>query len=216
MNDTLSNSTQTTVPLGHLEIPLTHLTPLLASPQLLPHLLREWLITQAIAPLPPAPRPQQIQQFKLQRWGAQVESYFLKRKPQLDRVVYSLLRVADAGLAHELYFRLQAQEQTFAELAQQFSQGPEAHTHGIVGPVPLGTLPPPIAQRLAGAQPGQLFPPMPFQNSVWIIQLNHHLPAQFNSGLQQFLLDELFEGWLREQIAPHLPARSHPEIATAA
>jgi hypothetical protein len=233
MSESIPVPMPSSLSLGNLDIPLTQLALLLASPQLLPQLLREWIIEQAIAPvdLPPAAnileftppvspnspivpstapsiRQQKIQYFKQQHWGAEIESHFLKRKPQLDRVVYSMLRLADPGLAQELYFRLQAQEQTFAELAQRFSQGPEAHTHGIVGPVPLGSLPPQLAQRLAGSQPGQLWQPISSSGSFMIIQLEHHLPTQLNPSMRQFLLDELFETWLREQIATHLPRSS--------
>lgn len=51
-------------------------------------------------------RPIRLEKFKEQTWGQQVESYYLKRKSQLDRVVYSLIRTKNPGLAQELYFRL--------------------------------------------------------------------------------------------------------------
>jgi hypothetical protein len=37
-------------------------------------------------------RSQRIEKFKLKTWGNKLESYFLKRKSSLDRVVYSLIR----------------------------------------------------------------------------------------------------------------------------
>lgn len=87
-------------------------------------------------------RKLKIQKFKQAKWGNKLESYFLNHKRQLDRVVYSLLRTSDLGLAQELYFRIQAGEQSFADLAQLYSQGPEALTNGLVGPIELGTLHP--------------------------------------------------------------------------
>ena len=73
-----------------------------------------------------AVRNLKIERFKQQTWGHKIESYFLQRKGQLDRVVYSLLRSQDAALSQELYFRIQAGEQSFAELARDYSQGIEA------------------------------------------------------------------------------------------
>ena len=61
--------------------------------------------------------------------------HFERRKPALDRVVYSLLRVKDAGLARELWFRIKEGEATFAELAPMYASGNEVYTAGIVGPV---------------------------------------------------------------------------------
>ena len=69
-----------------------------------------------------AVRPILIEKFKQETWGIKVESYFLKRKMNLDMVYYSLIRTQDEGLAKEIYFRIQEGEQTFAELASQFSR----------------------------------------------------------------------------------------------
>lgn len=74
-----------------------------------------------------------LEKYKQATWGAKLESYFFQLKAKLDKVIYSLLRTQDPGLAQELYFRLQAKEQSFAEVAQKYSQGPESQTGGLVG-----------------------------------------------------------------------------------
>jgi len=48
-----------------------------------------------------------------------------------------VIRTKDPGVAQELYFRIQAGEQSFAEVAREYSQGPEAYTCGLLGPVEL-------------------------------------------------------------------------------
>jgi hypothetical protein len=75
------------------------------------------------------------------------ESLYLRYKDKLDRVLYSLLRVADSGLCQELSYAIEAGEITFAEAATQHSNGPEAKTQGIVGPVDLTTPHPEVAAR---------------------------------------------------------------------
>lgn len=74
-----------------------------------------------------------IEKFKQANWGHKLEFYFLSRKQQLDKVVYSLIQTTDIVIAQELYFRIQAGEQSLAELAREYSQGHEAQTSGFRG-----------------------------------------------------------------------------------
>uniref|UniRef100_B8HZ92 peptidylprolyl isomerase n=1 Tax=Cyanothece sp. (strain PCC 7425 / ATCC 29141) TaxID=395961 RepID=B8HZ92_CYAP4 len=145
-------------------------------------------------------RQYRLEKFKQLTWNRQIESYFLKRKKQLDAAVYSLIRTREEGLVHELYFRLEEGEQTFAELAPLYSQGGEAKTQGLVGPVEMGRLHPTVAQFLQNSQPGQLFAPVHLGEWWLIIKLEQWLPAQLDSTMHQRLLNELFEQWLQEQL----------------
>lgn len=145
-------------------------------------------------------RKLRIEKFQQATWGNKLESYFLHRKPHLDQVIYSLIRTPEFGIANELYFRILAGEQTFAEVAREYSRGPEADKSGIVGPVDLGSLHPGLAKQLQVSKPGQLWRPMPFGELFVIIRLEKFLPAQLDKFMQQRLLKELFEGWLQEQI----------------
>jgi hypothetical protein len=162
-----------------------------------------------------ATRKLKIEKFKIERWGHAVECYFLKRKAQLDRVSFSIIRVADKDLAGEIFFRIQNKEQSFAQLARQFSQGAEASQGGMVAPIELGMLPPAIAQILqnrkdasppskGGAcvvrQPGKLLPPIPMNDAIAIIQINTVIPATLDALTRQRLLDEQFQVWLQKQI----------------
>jgi parvulin-like peptidyl-prolyl isomerase len=198
---------------------LDNLVPFLSTKPILAQILREMLLDRlvqsmpdvAIDNLPTEPqqaafvqRQHKIQQFKQQTWGNQLEKYFLQRKRQLDQVVYSVIRTPDIGLTHELYFQVQGQEANFADLARQYSQGPESLTNGIIGPVKLSTLPLELSQKLSTLKPGEISRPMRFQNYSLFVKLERHLPAQFNEQIQQQLLDELFETWLRAQIETHM------------
>ncbi len=141
-------------------------------------------------------RSLRIEKFKHAQWGHKLESYFLKRKDQLDRVIYSLIRTHEWQVAQELFFRIQAGEQSFADVSKQYSQGVEAQTGGLLGPVALGTLHPTLAQRLVTSQPGQLLTPVRIEEWIVIVQLEMLLPAQLDEPTQQRLLNELFEEWL--------------------
>jgi parvulin-like peptidyl-prolyl isomerase len=147
-----------------------------------------------------------IRQFKLEKfkqtnWGEDLDSYFLQRKPQLDRVVYSLIRTADIGIAQEFYFRIQEGEESFAQLARENSQGPEAETDGLVGPVELHSIHPNLARMLSSVQPHQLLPPTQLGDWVVIVRLEKFLPAILDRVIQKKLLNERFQGWLQAEIS---------------
>ena len=147
-----------------------------------------------------AVRKFKIEKFKQTAWGEKVRAYFVRRKKQLDKVVFSLIQVKKLELAQELYFRLQADEQSFAELATQYSQGEESLTGGLVSPIELGNLPPALAEVLSLSQVGQIRP-VSHGELQMIVKLEKLIPAQLNPSMHQRLLNELFELWLNKQLS---------------
>lgn len=141
-----------------------------------------------------------LEKYKEKTWGTELQNYYLKRKTQLDKVVYSLIRTRNAGEAQELYFRACEGEKEFAELARQHSQGAEAETGGLIGPVELNVPHPEIAQRLMASQPGQVLPPCRIGEWVVILRLEKYIAAQLDQNMRRRLLDELFGTWLNETI----------------
>lgn len=147
-----------------------------------------------------ATRQLRIEKFKLATWQDQLPIHFLRRKKELDKVVYSLIRTKDKSIAQEIYFRLEEKEQSFAELAQQYSQGLEAETGGLLGPVELGTLPLPLAKLLRCSQLGQISRPALFGEWVVIVRLEKFISAELNPMMSQRLLNEKFRNWLQKQL----------------
>jgi len=145
-------------------------------------------------------RELKIEKFKIATWGHCLESYFLTHKSKLDKVIYSLLRTDNAEIAQELYFRIKTGEQSFAELARDYSLGAEAQTGGLIGPVELSTPHPVLAKMLSFAQPGQLYPPTRLGEWFVILRLEKSLPASLDESMRQQLLDSLFEAWIQEQL----------------
>lgn len=228
---------------GNRTIAAEEIIPLLTKYRMLPQLMRESIIDQAIAPIKCTPeetagacqqfyqqnqltseteqqawlerhsmtledledlatRNLRIQRFKQETWGHRLETYFLNLRGKLDKIIYSMIRTKDAGVARELYFRAQEGEQSFAELAQAYSQGPEAQTSGLVGPIEMGNLHPNLAQVLRASQPGRLLPPSRLGEWFVVIRLEKLLPARMDEPMRQRLLNELFEAWLQEQLNP--------------
>ena len=164
--------------------------------------LKVWMQYQGLSPNQleeMTVRKLKVEKFKQLTWGKKLESYFFQSKAKLDKVIYSLLRTQDIGIAQELYFRIQAKEQTFAEVARQYSQGPEAQTGGLVGPVELSQLHPAMAQLLSNNQPGIVLPPNRIGEWIVIVQLEKFIPAQLDEPMRMRMLNELFENWMNEQ-----------------
>ncbi|MEM6596971.1 MAG: peptidylprolyl isomerase [Cyanobacteria bacterium P01_D01_bin.36] len=162
-----------------------------------------WCQQQGLSPqemLAAAMREYKLMLFKEETWGAQIESYFLQRKTQLDRVCYSLIRTKNASLAQEIYFRLNDDGVSFNDLARQYSEGQESKTGGFIGPVELNVPHPVLARMLSVSQPGQLWAPTQIGEWLVIARLEQFEPAQFTDTMRQRLLTEQFQTWLRQQL----------------
>ena len=154
-----------------------------------------------------AVRPILVEKFKNDTWGSKVESYFISRKANFDQAIFSLLRTPDGLLSQEIYFRIQEGEESFSELAQRYSKGPEANTGGVIGPVPVSNLKPTLAKNLSISQPGQLWSPTRLEEWFVIVRLEKFLPAALDRAMRQRLLNEMFETWISEQMQRLSPIR---------
>ena len=141
-----------------------------------------------------------VERYKQKQWGDRVDGYFIKRKSQLDRVVYSLIRIDKPEIAQELYFRIKEGENTFSELAMEYSLGTEAQTGGLIGPVEINAPHPTIAKILATSKPGQVIPPTRVGEWIVIVRLENYLSAKLDEPMRQRMLDEMFRDWLNEEI----------------
>ena len=151
-----------------------------------------------------------IDRYKEETWSDQVDAYFIKRKSQLDRVVYSLIRVEKPEVAQELYFRIKDDQNAFSALAMEYSQGTEAQTGGLIGPVEINAPHPKIAQILATCQPGQLVPPTRVGEWIVIVRLENYISAKLDRPMRQRMMDELFNRWLNESVQQKVSFLSSP------
>jgi parvulin-like peptidyl-prolyl isomerase len=149
-------------------------------------------------------RTLKLHKFKQAGWGQKVSGYYQSVQHQLYRVSYSILQIEDGLIAQEVFFRIQSGEQSFAELAVQYSLDPSAKKGGLVGPMLSRDLSPEIAQVLQQLSPGQLSPLFQIERNYGFIRLNELTPPQLDESMHQVLLDELFESWIQAQIATEI------------
>ena len=140
-----------------------------------------------------------IQAYCDEHYRHNAEAHFLARKDQLDVVVYSLLRVRDKNLAHELYLRIKEREATFGDLAAHYAEGPEKNTQGIIGPVPLTQAHPKLAECLRTIKPGKLMVPLNIENWWVVARLESYTPASFDEVTAQQMSMELFNTWITQE-----------------
>ena len=141
-------------------------------------------------------RPEALNLFAKQRFGPGLEDLFLQRKNDLDSVIYSLLRVRSAGLARELWISLSEGEISFPEAASRHSDGPEATTKGIIGPVRLGQIQPELAERLRSLQVGDVRAPEAMGEWHVLLRLEQLTPARLDDSMRQQLLNEQLDAWI--------------------
>lgn len=145
-----------------------------------------------------------LAKYKQTTWGAKVNSVFLERKKQLDRVIYSLICTKDFCIAQELYFRIKEGEQSFDELAREYSQGPESQTGGLIGPVEVGSIHPDLAKMLTSSDAGQVLTPTAIGEWIVVVRLEKFLPVTLDEAMQRRLIDESFAKWLEENVAQQM------------
>ncbi|MBE9014302.1 peptidylprolyl isomerase, partial [Pseudanabaenaceae cyanobacterium LEGE 13415] len=145
-------------------------------------------------------REWQLQKFKQLQFATQVESEFLRMKPDLDQVEYSLIQVEDFSLAQELYFQLRDDGIAFSELAREHSLGNERQSEGWVGPVALSSLPIDIAKLFRHQRTGMVYPPVPINGRFWIVQLERLIAARLTDATRTQVVERLYHRWLQTQI----------------
>ena len=142
---------------------------------------------------------ERIRLHSIEYFHHKTEARFLARKDQLDRVIYSLLRVKDPLMARELFLQIAGNEATFSDLASEFSEGPERDTRGSIGPVPLTQAHPVLAEKLRTNPTGKLMEPFCIGEWWLITRLERYEPARFDQSVAEQMALELFQEWVEEE-----------------
>ena len=139
--------------------------------------------------------------FAVSTFGAGIDERFLQAAGSYDEVIYSFIRVSDYGLSRELWIRLAEGEITFAEAAQQYSQGPESLKMGVMGPVQIGLLQPQeLALWLTGLRPGEINPPRAIGDWHVLVRLEKLTPARLDQAMRERLLLEELDRFLEDRV----------------
>lgn len=147
------------------------------------------------------------------RFRAQASTLFLKRKSQLDQVVYSLIWVEDEAMAQELFLQLSERESSFEQLSCTLPDTSGQIPTGKQGPTPMGELPDALAELLRVSQPGHVWPPRKADGGWVLLRLDELQPAVFNQGHRRDLALELGDRWLQELVQAEVETQEHYAVS---
>ena len=131
--------------------------------------------------------------FSEKQFKNEIEKYFNKRKENLNKYIFNIIRLKDKDLAHELFFRLEEGESNFATLSKKYAIYSDLYPEGIYGPVTVKGFHPIIKKKLIGSSQGELL--QPFQADDWwiIIKLIEKKEAKLDSEMKKILMLEMFD-----------------------
>ena len=144
-------------------------------------------------------KPFKIHKHCSENFSHQVHSHFLSRKSDLDQIIYSLIRVKDFFVAKELYLRLESNEETFANMSKQYSEGNEKNRMGLVGPVALSAAHPDLVNILRKSKVGELSEPFKVNEHWVIIRVESFIEATLDAEMEGNLGVELFNLYIQEE-----------------
>jgi parvulin-like peptidyl-prolyl isomerase len=131
-----------------------------------------------------------------------IEPFFAEH--QLDYVQVILYEAAfeDHDLAMELYYAIQEQELSFAEVAHRYIPDPEIRRHGgYRGALRRADLRPEVSAAVFAAQPPQVLKPIAVNKQCCLFFVEEIVQPMLDEGLRSQILTTLFEGWLKQQMA---------------
>ena len=140
-----------------------------------------------------------IEKFKQQTWGDLIPAYFARRKKQLDRVTYLMVKTRQRDIAREVHFRL-IEREDFTELTQERSGGSLVEVCRAIDGVELGSLSPSIARQLSTMKADTISAPMLVENYYIILRLERYESVNCDRHMEKRLINELFEQWMQQQL----------------
>ena len=126
----------------------------------------------------------------------EIPSYYLKRKPLLDLIKYSLLRVNES-LALELY-KIKEGEGFYGFIEKLF-RGSEAKNGGLIGPTNVKQTHPILAKILLISEKKQLWPPRKIDDWWVIVRLEELVNTELNDKIALMLACELGDKYLSKE-----------------
>ncbi len=143
-------------------------------------------------------RPYRIISFREERWGARVNTLYLKHKEKFDTVVYRCLQSSNADLMQEVFFRLKDKEESWESLARQFP-GAQTDSAARMGPIQVHKIEPLLLEALRKYGPKRIIKPINIKGKFTVAELENFNASKLDDELRTELLKEEFGNWLQEE-----------------
>jgi parvulin-like peptidyl-prolyl isomerase len=131
-----------------------------------------------------------------------VESYFFENQLAYAGVVMYEVVLDDEDLAIELFYAIKEGEMSFYDIAHKYIQDTELRRKGgYRGIVKRKDMKPEISTHVFVAKPPQVLKPIIASKGVHLILVEEIIKPQLDERLHQKITLDLFDEWLKEQIA---------------
>jgi parvulin-like peptidyl-prolyl isomerase len=135
-------------------------------------------------------------------FSGQVEPYFAERQLDYDQVVLYEVILQNGDLAIELFYAIQEQETTFAEVARHYIQDEKLRRRsGYRGLVKRADLKPELSAAVFAASAPQLLKPVSVGKNIHLVFVEEVIQPQLDEALRSQIMTELFSEWLKKQLA---------------
>ena len=134
-------------------------------------------------------------QWATDQWGHRLESLYLERKANLDKISCSLMRMKEPLLAAEIYHRLNSDNIPFEQLSWQFGEGPERKHAGYFPLMHAIQFPEGFLPLIKKLKVGEILKPHRIGKWNVIIQLHELIQAQFDFETKCFILKGEVQAW---------------------
>jgi hypothetical protein len=131
-----------------------------------------------------------------------IQDEFIKRKHQMDWVLFSMIQMEQESMCWELYYQIKDDGYDFEQLARQYSALPSAVYGGLEEPVQIDALNLDLKQRVLALKPGQITEPFTFDGRNYnIARLMRVHSTQLTAQLEARLREEIFNEWTMRQLS---------------
>jgi hypothetical protein len=152
-----------------------------------------------------------------------VQARFLSRKPELDQLLFGIIRLGSRAQAYALHERMTLGGEDFFRLACEHSTDAQAAQGGLMGPLSPLQISPTIRQSLASLSVGEMSPVLQTGEHAFIIlRLLRRDIAALTPELADSIRQELFERWIEDQLQQAAQERQRdwqqqqPEVSASA
>jgi parvulin-like peptidyl-prolyl isomerase len=131
----------------------------------------------------------------------QIEAYFVERQLDYAQAVLYEVILPDYDLAMELFYGLQEQEISFAQVVQQYSSdATHRRVGGYRGALSRKDLKSVVSAAVFAAKPPQLLKPIQSREGVHLIYVEDIIQPILTEELRSQIRSDLFSRWLKKQI----------------
>ena len=138
--------------------------------------------------------------FMISEYGHLAENLYLRRKDDLDKIIFSQICVKDRNSAYDIYLKLESRESSFGEIKELFKNNKEFIFHEKVGPINTSSLEPEMKELLVQQTEGDLQEPILIDDFWVILRLDKKIDTVFDDQMKLLMVTELFEDWIKNEI----------------